>query len=212
MHLCHRLWMSLSYQKKVWWARHRQSFTWYTLIKFWRYNKVNFATSAFGQTLADFTRNVINHLGGHGANWKKIIRRHAKITFGGLPKKNSFAENRTTPPRWLMVDPLTLARISNGTISPRPALLFRQNFMRVCDTNYRFITCSFHGLYCRASVIPLPPILPLVWQWQQSQKMCFCGTELPFICKTPILFYNHISKLWALSIILQDSQAKQIIT
>ncbi len=28
------------------------------LIKFWRYNKVNLATSAFGQTLADFTRNV----------------------------------------------------------------------------------------------------------------------------------------------------------
>ncbi len=29
-----------------------------TLINFWRYNKVNLATSAFRQTLADFTRNV----------------------------------------------------------------------------------------------------------------------------------------------------------
>ena len=35
------------------------SLSYHTLIKFWRCNKVSLATSALGQTLADFTRNGI---------------------------------------------------------------------------------------------------------------------------------------------------------
>ncbi len=57
-----------------------------------------------------FKGTTINHLGGHGANWKKKIMNRGcpkKKSFGGSPKKK-FCLRKSAPrppPRWLMVDP-----------------------------------------------------------------------------------------------------------
>ncbi len=78
--------------------------------QFCQYNKVNLATLAFCRTLAQTKRN------------HKLVEK-ANLDLGQIPR---------VKPCWC------LPRISNGTNSPRLALLYRLNFMRV----YLFLTMT----------------------------------------------------------------------
>ncbi len=135
-----------------------------TLIKFWRNNKVNLATLAFGATLAQIKRDVkqVEQVyldqtprldsgkpceSSPGFSLLKVqcaICIHTGIYLGQIP---------WVKPCWF------LPRISNGTNSPRLALLYRQNFIRVHaafqDPN-GFINHPFNRSSCCLSWQPFP--------------------------------------------------------
>ena len=68
--------------------------------------------------------------------------------------------------------------------------------MKLSDTDYRFVICSLHRLYCKVSVIPKAvagprvPILLLVQPWQRSRHV-FAAQAWPVFSD---LFFDSLSR------------------